>query len=1073
MAWLSGYSARKELTISSVDTLSNYQKKVTLHAHSGTDTEGADPIIHVPGCQADFDDIRFTGSDGTTLLDYWIESISGEVATIWVEMSLAEEYTTVYLYWGNAAATAVSDGDATFPFFDDFDGTSLDTSKWTDTSSSGTRTISNSIYNVSMSWAGSPTHNTITAKTDTNDATVITCARMRGTTQSTQDCGVRLGIKSSSTNVGAKLCLQPDGAGPTYNIRPLNEAVAWGDILQTYSLSTWYIFEIRHDYSSKLYYRVTHSGSWSNMTMNPAGTHACIHFANYNSGTTTGDVDWIYQRKYAATEPTVTIEAEEYQKAASETLKISLSEALDLLKPFSVSDSILVSLDEFVQMLKPVLINASDSILVSLLEEAGYAVAIDVSEELSLLLSESCVVDNPTTASDKSVRRLHGKVKISYTDSSLDEDSEITSSSGFARGSTEDSLFDGMIGAPVKYMMLDGSCPLDGTVSVGSDSIGWRGDDMSDETGAVNEWLAISFATPRTIHNLNLSGDNQWNNFPVAFSIYAYDEEDNEIEIDGVSPLVVDDNDEINWSYAPLTALSEVKKIKYEISKISQPLQPIMITELYSSYSEEYTDAEIISIRVLEEMEYSSGSIPLGNISSNECAIKLNNSSHKFDLGNPYSPVSSLMLKNRRVEVWFGIEVPFMGETAWTKRGVFWTQDWSVPEDQIYVEITALDRLELLRKTEYYSRTLHIDKSIGYLLEKVLDDADLVKDTDYWIHPDLYEIIIPYGFFKRTSHREAVRSLAVAAQAKAYCDGDGCIVVEPWDPGKVARVQFTRNKFKRKDNPLAFSEIVNFVEVYANPREIGEEEEIYTDSEVLRIEPGETATRTCVFEGGDPCTDVQEADFDQSAIIDLSDVIWINLSEETNLDISSADTRWMRRDDAIKVTLDEDVEKATGAFLVEPEGGTPPGAGVHINSQTNYNWGSEIEFHNTGNVPFEITSITIRGKPVRVKGRKLVTAQDSGSIRAYGKLSLSRPIDNEFIQSEELAQEIADDILAANKATRKDVTIEAFGYTDLELGDRIQAVSFQNTELKNYALTSQEFEYDRGVFRVKYKGRRI
>ena len=1065
MAWLSGYSARKELTISSVDTLSNYQKKVTLHAHSGSDTEGADPIIHVPGCQADFDDIRFTGSDGTTLLDYWIESISGEVATIWVEMSLAEGYTTVYLYWGNAAATAVSDGDATFPFFDDFSGTSLDTDKWTFVQGS----VGNGRYSVSgsnLTWTKLPF-----AVRATHTAMETGILRVRGYCNDSSGGGS--GYLWSTGGPAASIGFQVWRDTSADLIRIFDTAQNAYDV--DTNLTSVGVTEFRKGPSDSLsvYVNDVKKGSSYTNTIDPTS----IDIGNYAydggelSAIASYVIDYVLIRKYAATEPTVTIEAEEYQKAASETLKISLSEALDLLKPFSVSDSILVSLDDFVQKL--ILINASDSILVSLLEDAGYAVAIDVSEELSLLLSESCVVDNPTTASDKSVRRLHGKVKISYTDSSLDEDSEITSSSGFARGSTEDSLFDGMIGAPVKYMMLDGSCPLDGTVSVGSDSIGWRGDDMSDETGAVNEWIAISFATPRTIHNLYLCGDNRWNNFPVAFSIYAYDEEDNEIEIDGVSPLVVDDNDEINWSYAPLTALSEVKKIKYEISKISQPLQPIMITELYSSYSEEYTDAEIISIRVLEEMEYSSGSIPLGNISSNECAIKLNNSSHKFDLGNPYSPVSSLMLKNRRVEVWFGIEVPFMGETAWTKRGVFWTQDWSVPEDQIYVEITALDRLELLRKTEYYSRTLHIDKSIGYLLEKVLDDADLVKDTDYWIHPDLYEIIIPYGFFKRTSHREAVRSLAVAAQAKAYCDGDGCIVVEPWDPGKVARVQFTRNKFKRKDNPLAFSEIVNFVEVYANPREIGEEEEIYTDSEVLRIEPGETATRTCVFEGDDPCTDVQEADFDQSAIIDLSDVIWINLSEETNLDISSADTRWMRRDDAIRVTLDEDVEKATGAFLVEPEGGTPPGAGVHINSQTNYNWGSEIEFHNTGNVPFEITSITIRGKPVRVKGRKLVTAQDSGSIRAYGKLSLSRPIDNEFIQSEELAQEIADDILAANKATRKDVTIEAFGYTDLELGDRIQAVSFQNTELKNYALTSQEFEYDRGVFRVKYKGRRI
>lgn len=255
----------------------------------------------------DFSDIRF--SDYARTLPYWIETYtSRSSATVWVKLTeTGEAAREFYLYYGNGAATSESSGTNVFEFFDDFDGTSLDTSKWTDTSSTGTRTISNSIYHVLLSGKGNPTNNTITAKTDTNDATVITCARLRGTTQSAHDCGVRLGIKSSGTDVGAKLCLRPD-KGPTYNIRPLNEQVAWGDILQTYSLSTWYIFEIRHDYSSKFYYRVTHSGSWYNMTMNPAGTHACIHFVtDYTPGTTIGDVDWIYQRKYTATEPTCTI----------------------------------------------------------------------------------------------------------------------------------------------------------------------------------------------------------------------------------------------------------------------------------------------------------------------------------------------------------------------------------------------------------------------------------------------------------------------------------------------------------------------------------------------------------------------------------------------------------------------------------------------------------------------------------------------------------------------------------------------------------------------------------------------
>jgi hypothetical protein len=84
-------------------------------------------------CQSDFDDIRFTNSDGTTLLDYWIESISGttpnQIATIWVEFdSIGTTDTTFYMYYGNSSATAYSNGPNTFLFFDDFSGTLSD--KW-------------------------------------------------------------------------------------------------------------------------------------------------------------------------------------------------------------------------------------------------------------------------------------------------------------------------------------------------------------------------------------------------------------------------------------------------------------------------------------------------------------------------------------------------------------------------------------------------------------------------------------------------------------------------------------------------------------------------------------------------------------------------------------------------------------------------------------------------------------------------------------------------------------------------------------------------------------------------------
>ncbi len=74
--------------------------------------------------QADFDDLRFTDSTGTTTVPFWVESVSASAtSTVWVRVpSLpASGSALVYVYYGNGSASSASDGDGTFGFFDDFE----------------------------------------------------------------------------------------------------------------------------------------------------------------------------------------------------------------------------------------------------------------------------------------------------------------------------------------------------------------------------------------------------------------------------------------------------------------------------------------------------------------------------------------------------------------------------------------------------------------------------------------------------------------------------------------------------------------------------------------------------------------------------------------------------------------------------------------------------------------------------------------------------------------------------------------------------------------------------------------
>ncbi|HEX7483658.1 MAG TPA: DUF2341 domain-containing protein [Candidatus Saccharimonadales bacterium] len=116
--WLAGWSNRSPIVVNNTansSALTNYQVKVTLPS------AGFDYSKLKTGAA----DLRFTDSDGTTQLKFWIEKYdaTAKTGTIWVKVPTvaANANRTIFAYYGNASATSQSDGKATFPFFSNFD----------------------------------------------------------------------------------------------------------------------------------------------------------------------------------------------------------------------------------------------------------------------------------------------------------------------------------------------------------------------------------------------------------------------------------------------------------------------------------------------------------------------------------------------------------------------------------------------------------------------------------------------------------------------------------------------------------------------------------------------------------------------------------------------------------------------------------------------------------------------------------------------------------------------------------------------------------------------------------------
>lgn len=135
MAWLSSWSYRKTVSITGqTGAGTNYQVDFSIGDGSGGD-------FHLEShCTSFPNDIQVTDNDQTTSLDYWVEDLTVDPITMWVEV--ADDLGSnvdICIYYSKSGASTESNIDNTFPFGDVFAGASLDGNKW---DTSGAPTVS-------------------------------------------------------------------------------------------------------------------------------------------------------------------------------------------------------------------------------------------------------------------------------------------------------------------------------------------------------------------------------------------------------------------------------------------------------------------------------------------------------------------------------------------------------------------------------------------------------------------------------------------------------------------------------------------------------------------------------------------------------------------------------------------------------------------------------------------------------------------------------------------------------------------------------------------------------------------
>jgi len=309
--------------------------------------------------------------------------------------------------------------------------------------------------------------------------------------------------------------------------------------------------------------------------------------------------------------------------------------------------------------------------------------------------------------------------------------------------------------------------------------------------------------------------------------------------------------------------------------------------------------------------------------------------------------------------------------------GVFWSTEWD--SEELEAMVRARDRMELLRRTTYEPGPLKQNVSLYELAQDVLTHAKMPPET-YRLDPGLQDIVVPWGWVPPGSHRDALRIIAEAGLARAYCDRDGILRIEQvTTPSGGPILEITADDyFPPARHPVSGGLVANRVGVTTQPLVLtASTEEIYRAT--VDVPPGATITI--------------RAEYRKRPVIDAA------------------------------------------ASLESPP------AGVSIVEASYGAAGAEMQIRNTGTSMASAT-LVITGRPLSVEGSEQVVEEDDLSIRELGLIVHEVP-SNPLVQTSEHAQAIAQAILARSAQQRRDVELDWRGNPALEVDDVVSVDGMQ------------------------------
>jgi hypothetical protein len=321
--------------------------------------------------------------------------------------------------------------------------------------------------------------------------------------------------------------------------------------------------------------------------------------------------------------------------------------------------------------------------------------------------------------------------------------------------------------------LMDGSFvipPPSQDEEVDKAEVGWWSQSTGDLDGnfATPPVATITFAEIVSSLGLTITFDNVTGETAKNFDVLIYNDLGaliNQINFtDNSEAVVVIDQ-----------ALDNYKKVEIKINQWSKGYHRATISEVDFGVTKEYTGEELISLKVIEEMDLLSSTFP-----SNEFTFTVDNRDRSFNLINPEG-FYRFIQTGQEVNAYMGLKIN--EEEAETEvfeevlLGTFYLTEWKSDLGALTTTFTARDITNtLVNKPEYVNALVNpnlYDLAVDILTKNGIEKFEIderLRDIPSW------------GFIEPINPRTALQHIAIASQSAIYQNREGVVILKHFDP---------------------------------------------------------------------------------------------------------------------------------------------------------------------------------------------------------------------------------------------------------------------------------------------------